>query len=82
LEYLDARRLILTGLAGNICVLFTANDAYMRDFELFVPRDCTVSNTPEENDYALGQMERFLKADTRASVELDFQKLRSESDKI
>jgi nicotinamidase-related amidase len=31
LTYLGARTLVLTGVAGNICVLFTANDAYMRD---------------------------------------------------
>ena len=30
LDYLQAKMLILTGIAGNNCVLFTANDAYMR----------------------------------------------------
>jgi nicotinamidase-related amidase len=30
LETLRIRRVIVTGIAGNICVLFTANDAYMR----------------------------------------------------
>ena len=44
-----------------------ANDAYMRDFNLFVPSDCTVSNTKKENDSALGLMRKFLKADTRSS---------------
>ena len=77
LEYLGASRLILTGLAGNICVHYTANDAYMRDFELYIPSDCTVSNTREENDYALDFMRRLLKADTRASSELDLTKLRT-----
>ena len=37
--------LIMTGIAGNICVLFTANDAYMRDYNIIVPSDCVVSNT-------------------------------------
>ena len=37
----------------------------MRDFNLFVPSDCTVSNTKKENDSALGLMKKFLKADTR-----------------
>src|SRR5437667_9101261 len=67
LRYLETQTLILTGIAGNFCVLFTANDAYMRDFNLFVPSDCTVSNTKKENDSALGLMEKFLKADTRVS---------------
>ena len=67
LRYLETQTLILTGIAGNFCVLFTANDAYMRDFNLFVPSDCTVSNTKKENESALGLMKKFLKADTRLS---------------
>jgi nicotinamidase-related amidase len=67
LRYLGTKTLILTGIAGNFCVLFTANDAYMRDFNLFVPRDCTVSNTKKENESALRLMKKFLKADTRSS---------------
>jgi nicotinamidase-related amidase len=76
LEYLQAKTLILTGLAGNICVLFTANDAYMRDFHLVVPTDCVASNTEEENLHALELMKTVLKADTRASTELDLGELR------
>ncbi len=71
LRSLGARRLILTGIAGNICVLYTANDAYMRDYELFIPDDCAVSNTAEDNTRAFDHMRRFLKADTRSSRELD-----------
>jgi nicotinamidase-related amidase len=70
LRYLSARTLILTGIAGNYCVLFTANDAYMRDYKLIVPSDCTVSNTKKENDQALTLMRNFLKADTRPSTKL------------
>jgi nicotinamidase-related amidase len=71
LEHIGATSLILTGIAGNNCVLFTANDAYMRDFKLFIPSDCVVSQTKEENEYALKQMEKVLKADVRASGGLD-----------
>ncbi len=70
LEHLGATRLILSGIAGNNCVLFTANDAYMRDFELLVPSDLVVSQTREENEFALKQMEKVLKADIRPSHEL------------
>ena len=59
-------------MAANICVLFTANDAYMRDFHLMVPRDCVASNTEQENNYALEQMQQILKADIRPSGELTF----------
>jgi nicotinamidase-related amidase len=67
LRYLETQTAILTGIAGNFCVLFTANDAYMRDFNLFVPSDCTLSNTKKENASALRLMKKFLKADTRLS---------------
>jgi nicotinamidase-related amidase len=75
LKYLGARDVILTGIAGNLCVLYTANDAYMRDFGIFVPGDCCVSNTPEENEYALEQIRKSLKADTTPSDQLDLEKL-------
>jgi len=70
LRSLRVRTLILTGIAGNICVLFSANDAYMREFELKVPADCVVSNTEAENHYALEQMRTVLKADVTPSNEL------------
>ena len=70
LRYLGSKKLILTGIAGNFCVLFTANDAYMRDYELIIPSDCTVSNTAVENRQALALMRKFLKADTRSSTKL------------
>lgn len=75
LDYLGTKVVILTGVAANICVLFTANDAYMRDFLLVVPRDCVASNTAEDNEYALRQMETILKADIRPSTELSFDEL-------
>lgn len=76
LRYLEPSTLILTGIAGNFCVLFTANDAYMRDFNLIVPSDCTVSNTPQENEQALQLMRKFLKAKTPVSTKIKFRKKR------
>lgn len=78
LEYLGVKGLVLTGIAANICVLFTANDAYMRDYNLAVPSDCVASNSEEENTYALGQMQKLLKADIRPSAELCFDALASD----
>ncbi|HEV2836775.1 MAG TPA: isochorismatase family cysteine hydrolase [Pyrinomonadaceae bacterium] len=75
LTHLTAKNLLLTGIAGNNCVLVTANDAYMRDFKLFVPADCVVSNTEEENQHALTQMQKVLKADISKSTDLDLQKI-------
>ncbi|MDR3638727.1 MAG: cysteine hydrolase [Isosphaeraceae bacterium] len=76
LEYLQVETVVLTGLAANICVLFTANDAYMRDFRLVVPRDAVASNTEEENLHALELMRTVLKADTRSSNDLDWAELK------
>ncbi len=77
LRYLGAKTLILTGIAGNYCVLFTANDAYMRDYKLIVPSDCTVSNTKKENDQALTLMRDYLKADTRSSAKIQLRRRRA-----
>ncbi|MGI8602299.1 MAG: cysteine hydrolase family protein [Verrucomicrobiales bacterium] len=75
LESLGAKNLILTGMAANICVLFTANDAYMRDYRLFIPVDCVASNTQRDNKFALGLMEKTLKADIRPSTRLQLSRL-------
>jgi nicotinamidase-related amidase len=74
LDTLRIRRVILTGIAGNICVLFTANDAYMRDLKLFAPADCIVSNTPAENDHALRQIATVLKGNVTPSTRLTFRR--------
>lgn len=71
LTYLQAKSLIITGIASNICVLFTANDAYMRDYRLTVPADCVAANTEEANSHALHQISTLLKADITVSDQLD-----------
>ena len=77
LIHLGARNLIITGIQGNNCVLFTANDAYVRDYKIFVPSDCTASNTEEENEHALKQMQTVLKADVSNADELDLKAITS-----
>jgi nicotinamidase-related amidase len=72
LRYLGVKRVVITGIATNICVLFTANDAYMRDFELLVPADCVAANEEADNRYGLEQMRTVLKADIRNSPEIEF----------
>jgi nicotinamidase-related amidase len=74
LDALRIRRVILTGIAGNICVLFTANDAYMREYKLFAPADCIVSNTAVDNDHALQQIETVLKGNLALSTRLAFRR--------
>jgi nicotinamidase-related amidase len=76
LAHLGASTLILSGIAGNFCVMFTAHDAYMRDYNLLVPRDCLASETEVDDRQALEQMATTCKADTRPSTELDLARLK------
>jgi nicotinamidase-related amidase len=62
LERIDARCLVLTGVAAHICVLFTAIDAYMRGLEIVVPSDCVASESARQEQYALQQMAEVLRA--------------------
>lgn len=76
LTNLGTSTVILTGIAGDNCVLFSANDAYMRDLKLFIPADCVASNTVEENEHALRLMQKVVKADIRPSCDLDLERMR------
>lgn len=76
LEYLQCQTLILTGVTTDICILFTANDAYMRDFNLVIPSDCVAAVDKKENEHALNHLKRVLKADTSPSTKIDFEKLK------
>lgn len=79
LSHLGVDTLIITGMAGNICVLFTANDAYMRDYQIIVPSDCCASNVKEDNDYALKMMKNNLDADIRNQRTLDLHKIKEDA---
>jgi nicotinamidase-related amidase len=68
LRDLGPETLILTGLATDNCVLFTAHDAYLRGFKLIVPTDCVAANTRALHQRSLSVMQRTMKADVRASA--------------
>ena len=72
LNRLEVNRLILVGFSGNICILFTAGDAYMRGFDLTVPSDCTASLTPSENNRATALFRKVLDANTTPADNLHF----------
>jgi nicotinamidase-related amidase len=75
LKYLKVHTLILTGMAADICVLFTANDAYLREFEIVVPADCCAAESEAYRSQALELIERVLKADITPSPKLDLEAL-------
>lgn len=76
LSYLNVKTLILTGVAGNMCILYSAMDAYLRDYNIIVPSDCVASNTIKANQQALAQIKSILKANVLPSTQLDLQALR------
>ncbi len=75
LMHLGTRVLILTGIAGNNCILFTAADAFLRDYELIIPSDCVASLDAEENRQALEIMRKVLKANVNPVDKLDIMNL-------
>lgn len=69
LTYLNVKELILTGLSTDSCVLFTANDAYMRDLKLSIPFDCVAAIKATHTQDSLAYMKRVLRADTTPAFE-------------
>lgn len=63
LTELNRNRLIIAGIAGDICILFTAKDAYMYKMDLHIPMNCMASEKKNTNDYALYLMNSVMKAD-------------------
>lgn len=74
LEYLGARTLVLTGTSTHQCVLFTANDAYVRDYRLWIPADCVASKTRAQTRLAARYFRSVLGADMRPSSRVRFVK--------
>ena len=77
LRYLGTRRLVLTGISTHQCVLFTANDAYVRDFRLAIPRDCVAAAGRAVHELALRYFRDVLGADLTPSARLRFRRSRS-----
>jgi nicotinamidase-related amidase len=70
LQELGTRKLVLTGVSSDQCVLFTANDAYLREYELCIPRNCLAGTKPKHTRFAVEYFKAVLRADVRASSQL------------
>lgn len=70
LRHLEVDTLVLAGLATDNCVLYTAHDAYLRGFRLFVPTDCSAAQTIADHRRALKLLGASAKADTGSSLQL------------
>jgi nicotinamidase-related amidase len=64
LPKLGVTRLVLTGIATDICILFTAADAHMRDYALWVPRDAVAAEDDQRGESALDIMTHAMRATT------------------
>ena len=73
LAKLGVSRLVLTGIAADICVLFTAADAHMRDYKLWIPQDAVASEERQRKQWALDIMRKSMGADTRSTDELSLE---------
>ncbi|RKQ35860.1 cysteine hydrolase family protein [Oceanobacillus halophilus] len=54
---LGVESLVVTGIATNVCVESTIRDAFYRDINVFVPRECTASFTEEAEQGSFGNFE-------------------------
>ena len=68
LKYLRVKRVILAGIAIDACVQFTANDAYLRQIDLWIPADCVAGISKKVERQSLEYFSRVLSADTRLST--------------
>jgi nicotinamidase-related amidase len=70
LSLMGAKQLIITGVSSHQCVLFTANDAYVRDLRLMIPQDCISARSPSDTRLALRYFTSVLHADVRPAAQL------------
>ena len=75
IAYLGTRTLILTGFTTDICVLFTASDAHMRDLNVVVPGDCVAATDPRDHLRTLEHMARVLGVRVVESREINLAQL-------
>jgi nicotinamidase-related amidase len=77
LEHLGTGRIILAGLATNLCVLFTAHDAHMHGYEQVVLSDCCAAESDFDHNVVLEQLKRFCGARIALSTECTFPRRRT-----
>jgi nicotinamidase-related amidase len=75
LGHLGVKRLIMTGLTADSCVMFTASDAYVRGYDLYVPADCVASIDQDSHELSLQHLSKILRANICRSTELDLEQL-------
>lgn len=72
LQRLKVDRLIATGITSHQCVLFTAMDAHVREFELIIPSDCVGAGAAADTKHALYIFSHALMAKVSSSRQVRF----------
>lgn len=67
LREMGVQNIVLAGLATDMCVHFTAVDAFMRGYRLWVPGNCVAAETAAAQRAALRHMECTLRCCIRSS---------------
>lgn len=70
LQHLGVKRLLLSGVASDQCVIATAVDARIRDYEVVVPQDCIASQTATRTRRSIAYFEEALCVPTTVSTRL------------
>lgn len=68
LKEMGTRELVICGLATDICVQLTAMDAFLREYDVWVPPDCTAAETEQAKKASLAYMADVLRCDTTPST--------------
>lgn len=71
LQQMGTHRLVIAGLAADICVQITAMDARLRGYDVWVPADCIAAERPQWKEEAVSYLERVLRCDSRPSTAFD-----------
>jgi nicotinamidase-related amidase len=63
LAEMGTTELVICGLATDMCVQMTAADAFLREYKLWVPADCTAAQTEDAEAIALAYIARVFKCE-------------------
>jgi nicotinamidase-related amidase len=76
LRHLGISSIILAGIATNSCVLCTAHDANMRDYDVIVVEDCCAARTAKEHDQAIEHIRSMADARIMTAGSVRFDQIR------
>ena len=71
LRHLRVNRLLITGVASDQCIVMSAAEAKMRDYEVVVPRDCIASLSAERDRRLLDYLSEVTQVETPVGSEVE-----------